>query len=47
MLVDPSLRLRGLLFVGASMIFGFLLAQLGLWIGQRLIRGRRLAENAN
>ena len=25
MLADPSLRLRGLLFVGASMIFGFLL----------------------
>jgi len=47
MLVDPSLRLRGLLFVGASMIFGFLLAQLGLWIGQRLISGRRLAENVN
>jgi fluoride exporter len=47
MLVDPSLRLRGLLFVGASMIFGFLLAQLGLWIGQRLISGRRLAENVH
>jgi fluoride exporter len=47
MLADPSLRLRGLLFVGASMIFGFLLAQLGLWIGQRLISGRRLTENVN
>jgi CrcB protein len=47
MLVDPSTRLRGLLFVGTSMIFGFLLAQLGLWIGQRLISGRRLAENIN
>ena len=42
MLVDPSLRLRGLLFVGASMIFGFLLVQLGLWIGQRLISARSL-----
>ena len=47
MLVDPSLRLRGLLFVGVSMIFGFLLAQLGLWIGQRIISARRLAENVN
>jgi CrcB protein len=47
MLYDPSMRLRGLLFVGVSMIFGFLLAQLGLWIGQRLISGRRLAENIN
>jgi CrcB protein len=47
MLVDPSLRLRGLLFVGASMIFGFLLAQLGLGIGQRLISRHRLAENVN
>ena len=47
MLADPSLRMRGLLFVGTSMIFGFLLAQLGLWIGQRLISGRRLAENLN
>jgi len=37
MLADPSLRLRGLLFVAASMIFGFLLVQSGLWIGQRLI----------
>jgi fluoride exporter len=37
MLADPSLRLRGLLFVGTSMILGFLLVQLGLWIGQRLI----------
>jgi CrcB protein len=45
MLADPDLRLRGLLFVGTSMIFGFLLAQLGLWIGQRLISGRRLAKN--
>ncbi len=42
MLADPSLRLRGLLFVGASMVFGFLLAQLGLWIGQRVVSGRRL-----
>ncbi len=40
MLVDPSMRLRGLLFVGASMILGFLLAQLGLWIGQRLLASR-------
>ena len=47
MLVDPSLRLRGLLFVGVSMSFGFLLAQLGLWIGGRLIRGRRLADKFN
>jgi fluoride exporter len=47
MLVDPSMRLRGLLFVGATMIFGFLLAQLGLWVGQRLISGRRLTENVN
>jgi CrcB protein len=44
MLVDPNMRLRGLLFVGASMILGFLLAQLGLWIGQRLISGRRLND---
>jgi hypothetical protein len=41
------MRLRGLLFVGASMSFGFLLAQLGLWIGQRLISKCRLAENVN
>jgi CrcB protein len=47
MFADPSLRLRGLLFVGMSMIFGFLLVQFGLWIGQRLISGRRLAENVN
>jgi CrcB protein len=47
MLADPSLRLRGLLFVGASMSFGFLLAQLGLWIGQRLISRRLSAENFN
>ena len=47
MLADPSLRLRGMLFVGVSMIFGFLLAQLGLWIGQRLISGRRLSKNVN
>lgn len=47
MLIDPSTRLRGLLFVGTSMIFGFLLVQLGLWIGQRLISGRRFAENIN
>jgi CrcB protein len=47
MLADPSLRLRGLLFVGTSMIFGFLLVQLGLWIGQRLISRRRLAENVH
>jgi CrcB protein len=47
MLADPSLRLRGVLFIGASMVFGFLLAQLGLWIGQRLVTGRRLAENVN
>jgi CrcB protein len=47
MLADPSLRLRGLLFVGASMIFGFLLAQMGLWIGQRLISRLWLAENVN
>jgi CrcB protein len=47
MLVDPSLRLRGLLFIGTSMICGFLLAELGLWIGQRLISRRRLTANAN
>jgi fluoride exporter len=47
MLADPSMRLRGLLFVGASMIFGFLLAQLGLWIGQRLISRRWLPEKVN
>ncbi|MFN8469546.1 MAG: CrcB family protein [Caldilineaceae bacterium] len=47
MLADPSLRLRGLLFIGASMVFGFLLAKLGLWIGQRVVSGRRLAENVN
>lgn len=47
MLADPSLRLRGLLFIGASMVFGFLLAQLSLWIGQRLVTGRRLAEIVN
>ena len=41
MLADPSLRLRGILFVGASMVFGFLLAQLGLWIGQRVVSERR------
>ncbi len=42
MLVDPAQRLRGLLFIGASMILGFLLAQLGLWIGQSLM-GKRLS----
>jgi CrcB protein len=47
MLADPSTRLRGLLFVGTSMILGFLLAQLGLWIGHRLINRRRLAKNSN
>jgi len=47
MLYDPTLRLRGFLFLGASMIFGFLLVQSGLWIGQRLISTRRLAENDN
>lgn len=47
MLIDPSLRLRGLLFVSTSMICGFLLAELGLWIGQRLISRRQLAANAN
>ena len=47
MLADPSLRLRGLLFVATSMIFGFLLAQLGLYIGGRLVNGRRLAGKFN
>jgi len=47
MLADPSLRLRGLLFIGASMSLGFLLAQSGLWIGQRLISMLRLAENVH
>ena len=47
MLVDPSMRLRGLLFVGTSMSLGFLLTQLGLWIGQRMISRRRLAKNVN
>ena len=47
MLADPDLRLRGLLFVWATMSFGFLLAQLGLQIGQRLLIRRRLDENVN
>ncbi len=47
MLADPGLRLRGLLFVATSMVCGFLLAQSGLWLGQRLIRRRRLAEEVN
>jgi CrcB protein len=47
MLYDPNLRLRGFLFVGLSMIFGFLLSQLGLWIGQHLNSRCRLAENIN
>ena len=42
MLADPHLRLRGLLFVWASMSIGFLLVQLGLQIG-----GRLLDENVN
>ena len=45
MLADPSLRLRGLLFIGASMIFGFLMAQFGLRLGQRLVNMHWLAEN--
>jgi fluoride exporter len=47
MLADPNLRLRGILFIAVSMILGFLLVQLGLWIGQRLISGRGLAKNVN
>lgn len=45
MLADPGSRVRGLLFIGTSMVLGFLLVQLGLWSGQRLIARRRLAEN--
>lgn len=47
MLADPSMRLRGLFFLWMSMSIGFLLTQLGLWIGQRLISKRRLDENVN
>jgi fluoride exporter len=47
MLADPDLRLRGLLFVWASMSMGFLLVQLGLQIGQRLLIRRRLDEHVN
>ena len=47
MLADPGLRMRGLLFVWASMSMGFLLVQLGLEIGQRLLIRRRLDENGN
>jgi CrcB protein len=46
MLADPGLRLRGLLFVVVSMSFGFLLAQLGLWLGQRLISRIRPSKNS-
>ena len=44
MLADPTSRVRGLLFVGASMVLGFLLAQLGLWIGRYLSSRRGAAE---
>jgi fluoride exporter len=47
MLADPHLRLRGLLFVWVTMSLGFLLVQLGLQIGQRLLIRHRLHEHVN
>lgn len=32
---DPTTQTIGLLYIGATMIFGFLMVQLGLWLGQR------------
>ena len=44
-LADPALRAMGITYLVVSMVIGFLLVQLGLWIGQRVIRGRLKAES--
>ena len=35
---DPTTQTVGLFYLGASMIIGFLMVQLGLWLGQRFTR---------
>lgn len=34
-LADPATRLLSLVYLASSMIFGFLLVQAGIWLGQR------------
>jgi len=34
---DPTTQAIGLFYLGATMIIGFLMVQLGLWLGQRSI----------